>query len=110
MTVKDAARGTRGAPRSGLRSLTAVRAEATTVKLNSKRAHLYIVEQGLRPANSYENGSELIYAAARSGEIDDAMEKPRPIYCLIRSMRVERMIERRRVLPFGGAAIARDPD
>jgi hypothetical protein len=106
----DAERGTRGAPRSGLRSLTAVRAEATTVKINSKRAHLYIVEQGLRPAKSYENGSELKYAGARGGEIDDAMEKPRPIYCLIRSMRFERMTERRLLFPFGGAAIARDPD
>jgi len=42
MTVKDAERGTRGAPRSGPCSLTAVRAEATTVKITSKRAHLYI--------------------------------------------------------------------
>src|SRR5205809_7253037 len=62
---------------------------------------LYIVEQGLRPAKSYENRSELRYAAARGGETDDAMDKPRPIYCLIRSMRVERMIERRRIFPSG---------
>src|SRR5207248_6401504 len=66
-----------------------------------QRAPLYIVEQGLRPAKSYENRSELRYAAARGGEIDDAMDKPRPIYCLIRSMRVERMIERRRIFPSG---------
>jgi len=45
----------------------------------SKRAPSYNVQEGLRPANSYENGSELIYAAARSGEVDNAMEKPRPI-------------------------------
>src|SRR5215471_5433725 len=82
------------------------RVELNTQNPTPKGAPFYIVEQGLRPANSYENGSELIYAAARSGEVDDAMEKPRPIYCLIRSMRVERMIERRRVFP----AIARDPD
>jgi len=94
-------RGTSGAPRSGLRSLTAVRAEATSVNTDSKGAPLYIVEQGLRPAKSYENRSELRYAAARGGEIDDAMDKPRPIYCLIRSMRVERMIERRRIFPSG---------
>src|SRR5215472_13217222 len=36
MTVKDAERGTSGAPRSGPCSLTAVRAEATTVKITSK--------------------------------------------------------------------------
>jgi hypothetical protein len=57
--------------------------------------------RAFRPAKSYENRSELIYAAARSGEVDDAMDKPRPIYCLIRSMRVERMIERRDVFPSG---------
>jgi hypothetical protein len=86
------------------------RVEPNTQNPTPKGAPFYIVEQGLRPAKSYENGSELKYAAARGGEIDDAMEKPRPIYCLIRSMRVERMIERRRVSAFGGAAIARDPD
>src|SRR5438876_7817285 len=35
-------RGTSGAPRSGLRSLTAVRAEATSVNTDSKGAPLYI--------------------------------------------------------------------
>ena len=35
-------RGTSGAPRSGLRSLTAVRAEATGVNTDSKGAPLYI--------------------------------------------------------------------
>src|SRR6516162_11719701 len=86
------------------------RVELNTQNPPPKGAPFYIVEWGLRPANSYENGSELTYAVARSGEIDDAMEKPRPIYCLIRSMRVERMTEHRRVFPFGRAAIARDPD
>ena len=43
MTVKDVERGTSGPPRSGLRSLTAVRAEATGVNTDSKGAHLYIV-------------------------------------------------------------------
>ena len=57
--------------------------------------------RAVRPAKSYENRSELIYAAVRSGEVDDAMDKPRPINCLIRSMRVERMIERRGVFPSG---------
>src|SRR5215472_14962199 len=38
--VKDAERGTSGAPRSGLCSLTAVRAEATTVKSPPKGALL----------------------------------------------------------------------
>ena len=52
-----------------------------------ERAPFYNVKQGLRPAKSYENRSELIYVAARSCEIDNAMEKPRPIYCLIRSDR-----------------------
>jgi hypothetical protein len=72
-----------------------------TIKTYSKRAPFYNVKQGLRPAKSYENRSELIYVAARSGKIDDAMDKPRPIYCLIRSMRVERMIERRSGFPSG---------
>jgi hypothetical protein len=49
------------------------------IKTYFKGAPFYNVQEGLRPANSYENGSELIYAAARSGEVDNAMEKPRPI-------------------------------
>ena len=66
MTVKDAERGTSGAPRSGPCSLTAVRAEATTVKITSKGAHLYMW----------------------SGEIEDAVERSRLFDCLIRSVRV----------------------
>ena len=50
-----------------------------TIKTYSNRAPFYNVQEGLWPANSYENGSELIYATARSGEVDNAMEKPRPI-------------------------------
>src|SRR5437762_9335949 len=38
-------RGTSGAPRSGLRSLTAVRAEATSVNTDSKGAPLYIASK-----------------------------------------------------------------
>jgi len=47
--------------------------------LKLQKGALYNVQEGLRPANSYENGSELKYATARSGEVDNAMEKPRPI-------------------------------
>jgi len=35
--------------------------------------------RAFRPAKSYENRSELTYATARSGEVENAMEKLRPI-------------------------------
>src|SRR5215469_16955050 len=46
---------------------------------------------------AHENRPELIYVAARSSEIESAMDTSRPFVCLIRSMRVERIIERRRI-------------
>jgi hypothetical protein len=38
------------------------------------KASLFAAQRGLRPAKSHENQPELIYAAARSGQIEKAMD------------------------------------
>ena len=40
-------------------------------------------------------------APARSGEVEDTVEKSRPFGCLTRGVRVEQIIERRCVVPSG---------
>src|SRR6201988_4609626 len=66
--------------------------ERTYQNLLTPAAPFIDVIEGLRPAKAHENPLRVKIGLARSGEIAGALETSRPYRCLIRSVRVARII------------------
>ena len=65
-----------------------------TMNLQRTVNSVLTVSMGLRPAKIHENESELRTMDSWSGEVGQTVEKSRLFNCLIRSVRIERIIGR----------------